>query len=470
MRLSVALPAAFASFLLPFAIGCSLTGGVEQVPEGIAQRIERAKRVGPTADRPLEVIGSGLLSSDQVEARFAAPERANQALVDANTKQDRALARAGDDARADRLALEAVAAEQALRIELLSAEAESARARQLEAETARAELAAEVLEIETAAVARERLANERRAEDLARADELEARVAALDARVNELAPLPEYFVRLEQSGAQDRERIEALENANAVAGGDGGARFARVEETLASLALGVEALRTNEPAGVAELRERVAALSAGGALADGSGATLADTTTWKSLPWLMELLLIAVLVVAFVVAFVWLRRRAEHDDTRLARLERSLDGLGQRLEVVAERTRELREQRFEQRTEPRTETRTETRTERAAAPTAPAAPAPSLERRVERAAAAPEPRVRSDRPTASIIAAAAAAATSGSAPAQPTRWERFVDRVENPRDADAEPVVEPVERVPERKQRVLDQVFLDQYRGRSNGA
>lgn len=471
MRLSVALPAAFASFLLPFAIGCSLTGGVDQVPERIAARIERAKSVGPTADRPLEVVGSGLLSSEVVEARFGALERANQALVEANTKQDRALVRVSDDARADRLALEAVAAEQKLRIELLSAEAEAARARQLEAESARAELALVVDELETAAVARERLASERRADEEARADELEARVAAIDARVNDLAPLPEFLVRLERTHDADRERIDSLESASAVAGGDGGARFARVEETLVALASGVEALRTNEPSGVAELRAEVAALRTGGAPAatsplstpaqDEARRSSTDTNTSYSFPWLMELLLIAVLAAALVFAFVWQRRRAQHDDLRLARLERSLDGLGQRLEVVAERTREVREQRTEQR---------DPRTERAPAPSAPAAPAASLERRVERAAAAPEPRVRTERPTASIIAAAAAASTSGAAPAQPTRWERFVERVEKPEQGgQTTPTAESVERAPERKQRVLDQVFLDQYRRRSSG-
>jgi len=451
MRLSVALPAAIASFLLPFAIGCSLTGGVEQVPERVAARIERAKNGGPTADRPLEVIGSGLLSSELVEARFGALERANQALVEANAKQDRALARAGDDARADRLALEAVAAEQKLRIELLSAEADGARARQLEAESARAELALVLDELETAAIARARLADERRADDEARAAELESRVAALDARVNELAPLPELLVRLEQSQSADSERIEALELSTAAAGGDGGARFARVEETLATLATGVEALRADARAptstqGPAE-------------------NTPPNTNTSNSFPRLMELLLIAVIVTALVIAFVWQRRRMAHDDVRLARLERTLDGLGQRLEVVAERTRDMREQRAEQRNEQR-----EQRTERAPTPSAPAAPAPSLERRVERAAAAPEPRVRSERPTASIIAAAAAASTSGSVPALPTRWERFVERVEHPaHDEQAGRVTEALERVPEHKRRVLDQVFLDQYRRRTNG-
>jgi hypothetical protein len=456
MRLSVALPAAIASFLLPFAIGCSLTGGVDQVPERVAARIERAKSGGPTADRPLEVIGSGLLSSEVVEARFAALERANQALVDANTKQDRALARAGDDARADRLALEAVAAEQKLRIEVLSAEADGARARQLEAESARAELALAVDELETAAIARERLANESRADDEARAEELEARVAALDARVNEFTPLPELLVRLEQSQSADGDRIEALELSTAAAGGDGGARFARVEESLAALATGVEALRADAQAPTSTQSS--------------AKNTPPNTNNSNSFPWLMELLLIAVIVAALVVAFVWQRRRMAHDDVRLARLERTLDGLGQHLEVVAERTREMREQRAaEQRPEPRPEPR-EQRTERAPTPSAPAAPAPSLERRVERAAAAPEPRVRTERPTASIIAAAAAASTSGSAPAQPTRWERFVERVEHPELGEQPtPAAEPIERVPERKQRVLDQVFLDQYRRRSSG-
>jgi len=468
MRPSVALPAACAAFLLPFAIGCTLSGGVDQVPESIRQRVERAEREGPTADRPTAIQAEALLSSEAVEARFGSLERAQRDLVERNAALERARASADEEARRARAELEAALLEQSRTVGELRAGTLAADEQRARAELARAELQRRVEEFERAAVDRTELVEEERAADAARLAAIEARLVEIDARSAELAPLPELVVRLERDREADAARLADVEAAAAGAGADGGARFARLEGSVLELARSVESLRAEEPLGVAALRTDVGALrdelrTRAAISTDGTPTTTNDslaTTATGSTPawlWIMDIAILVVVIVAVCIAFVWQRRRSEASDTRLARVERALDGLGQRLEVVAERTREQR-------------AALAAAADRAAAPAPtnapsiaePLAPAPAAvvaapERRSEPNPAAAQ---RALRPTASIIAAAMASSTSASGTPPPTRWERFVERVEQPGR-----VVDGAERSAVAKRRVLDQVFLDQYRG-----